>query len=353
MRGTCLYDQHMEKNAHMVDFAGYMMPMHYGSQIKEHQAVREDAGIFDVSHMGVIAVSGDDATKFLRYVCAADVAKCKPGRLARYSCLLNSDAGILDDLIIYKRDENYYQLVVNASRKQNDCAHLQKYAANFSVNLSMLDDYAILACQGLNAIKYLSTLKQEIPVLADIESLGRFDCQWLDNYCVARTGYTGADGVELIFPASDAVRIWNLCLAAGFVPCGLGARDSLRLEAGYNLYGIDMDERHNPYAVNLGWTVHLDPERDFVGKNKLLAAKENCQKILYPFVAEGKGIIRARQKVFAASGVVGEITGAAYSPALQKFIAFAHIDGVTENLFVEHREKKINLTLVELPFVKL
>ena len=353
MHKTFLYDQHLQCRAHIVDFAGYLMPMHYGSQIEEHKAVRGDAGIFDVSHMGVIAVSGLEATKFLLYVCAADIAKCQSGRLALYSCLLNADAGILDDLIVYKRDANYFQLVVNASRKLIDLQHLKKYAANFAVEINLLNDYAILACQGPNAIKYLSKLTSAIPVLENIANLSRFDCHWRGDYCVARTGYTGADGCELIFPAIDGKKVWDLCVAQGFKPCGLGARDSLRLEAGYNLYGADMDERHTPDAVNLAWTVHLDAVRDFVGKEKLLSLRRQCKKILYPILAEGKGIVRTKQKVYSSEKEVGEITGAVYSPGLEKFIAFAHLHVLADNLYVENRGRKTNITITELPFVDL
>jgi aminomethyltransferase len=353
MHKTCLYEQHLQHKAHIVEFAGYRMPMHYGSQIAEHNAVRSDAGIFDVSHMGVIAVSGAEATEFLLYVCAADIAKCQPGRRARYSCLLNENAGIIDDLIVYKLDANYYQLVVNASRKLIDLQHLKKYAANFAVEVTLLNDYAILACQGPNAIKYLSKLTAAIPVLADITNLPRFDCHWHGNYCVARTGYTGADGCELIFPASDASKVWDLCIQQGFKPCGLGARDSLRLEAGYNLYGSDMDERHTPDAVNLAWTVHLDATRDFVGKEKLLSLRAQSKKILYPVLAQDKGIIRIKQKVYSDGKEIGAITGAVYSPSLEKFIAFAHLYHLADNLYVENRDRKTNLSIVELPFVAL
>ena len=352
MQGTCLGESHRASDAFMVDFAGTMMPMHYGSQIEEHMAVRHHAGIFDVSHMGVVAISGPDAAKLLSWVCANDMSLCQPGKLARYSCLLNDDAGILDDVIVYKRDATYYQMVVNAGRKHEDVAHLQQQATDLDVRVAWLDDYAIVACQGPKAIELVSQLRSN-RWRNDLSLLKRFDCLWDQEYCIARTGYTGSDGVEIIFPSSDAKVLWQQCIDLGMQPCGLGARDSLRLEAGYLLYGSDMDSDTSPDQVNLSWTVGLDEQRDFIGKQRLLQRRETENRLLCALKAPPKQMMRPGQSVLASGETVGHITSACYSPLLKQFIAFAHVPASFEQLQVRGRRGDFSVEQVKAPFVAL
>lgn len=256
IRRTPLYSSHLAAGAKMVNFAGWEMPIHYGSQIEEHLAVRHDAGVFDVSHMGVIDLHGVQCSDFLRFLLANDIQKLdKPGR-ALYTCLLNEQGGILDDLIVYHQTEQWFRLIVNAGTLEKDLAWINSHASNYTVEVVEQQNMVVLAIQGPNARQKIKLALT--PDLADkTEKLGRFCSISHDDWFIAQTGYTGEDGFEVILPADQASDFWIKLLAAEITPIGLGARDTLRLEAGFSLYGADMDETVTPYESGLGWTLSL------------------------------------------------------------------------------------------------
>lgn len=351
---TGLYKQHLDAGARMVDFAGWEMPLHYGSQLQEHQYVRLDAGMFDVSHMMVIDILGAGARDFLRYVLANDVDKLNHRGKALYSCLLNDAGGIIDDLIVYFLDVHYYRLVVNAATSEKDLAWLNKQTEGFSVGLQARTDLAIIAVQGPRAIeKTLSVLPPNI--MDSASTLGSFECVEMDHCLIARTGYTGEDGFEIILPTNKAPALWDNLLQAGVHPCGLGARDTLRLEAGLNLYGADMDESTTPLESNLGWTIAWKPEdRLFIGRAALEMQKyHGIQRKLVGLVLEDKGVLRAHQPVKLANGKMGITTSGSFSPALARGIALARIPVGEETLCeVEIRQQWLPAQIIRPPFIR-
>jgi aminomethyltransferase len=360
---TPLYADHLAANARMVDFSGWEMPIHYGSQIEEHHAVRRDAGLFDVSHMCAVDVTGTDATRFLRHLLANDIAKLTtPGR-ALYSCLLNEHGGIIDDLIVYFFAPTNYHLVVNAGTAEKDIAWMQAQRAGFSIDITPRREgahaLAMLAIQGPQAReKFWAAFPASRPTT---ESLSPFQAaEWqTDNttWLIARTGYTGEDGFEITLPAALASMTWQALIATGAKPCGLGARDTLRLEVGMNLYGQDMDETRSPDESNLAWTVDLrDASRDFIGKSALARRRESHQTThrLTGLLLLERGILRAHQKVFTALGE-GEITSGTFSPTLNQSIAFARLPvdvAVGDEVSVEIRDKQLAARVVKPPFVR-
>lgn len=353
LKRTALYQEHQQAGAQLVDFAGWEMPLHYGSQIQEHHYVREDAGMFDVSHMGILDVSGEEARAFLRYLLANDVAKLKnPGR-ALYTCMLNEKGGVIDDLIVYYLVENQYRLILNAARRETDLNWLQMQAKDFAVNLNLREELCILAVQGPNAIKKV-TAALDVQEHA-IDELKPFHTLVQNQLQIARTGYTGEDGVEIIAPEHDIVELWKKLLQLGGKPCGLGARDTLRLEAGLNLYGADMNEQTSPLTTNLGWTVSFkDETRDFIGRDALLKEKqEGIQAQLYGLLMKTKGVLRDHQVVYLDNNKTGEITSGSFSPTLQCAIAFARLPITEANeAYVERRGQKISVKIVRPPFVR-
>ena len=353
LKRTSIYQEHQKAGAQLVDFSGWHMPLHYGSQIQEHHHVRQYAGIFDVSHMGVLDIQGEDATLFLRYLLANDVAKLKtPGR-ALYSCMLNENGGVIDDLIVYYLAENTYRIIVNAARCEVDLNWLQTHAENFALTLIWREDLCILAVQGPAAIDAV------IEVLGEkwqpLKTLKAFNTLTQDHVQAARTGYTGEDGVELILPEATAIEFWQAALAVGVKPCGLGARDTLRLEAGLSLYGADLDEGTSPLIANLAWTVSFkDETRNFIGRAALLKERQDgVQQQLYGLVMQEKGVLRNQQAVYFDEQVVGTITSGSFSPTLGHAIAFARLP-VTESkqAYIERRGQKIPVKIVQLPFVR-
>lgn len=346
---TELYDQHQQLNGKIVEFAGYQMPLNYGSQLQEHIAVREQAGMFDVSHMGIVDIKGADAEKFLRYLLANDVAKLKNDGAALYTCLLNENGCVLDDLLAYKMKDNDYRLVINAATKEKDTAWINKQQASFNVDIIVHNDLSIIAVQGPQAIQIVSEL------FADTKNLKRFHCYLDHDICIARTGYTGEDGVEMIVPNKKAALIWQNLLNKNVTPCGLGARDSLRLEAGLNLYGHDMDETTTPLESNLSWTVAFSPEdRDFIGKQALLEQKQQgLKRKLVGLVLEKGGILREAQKVLIPNNGEGIITSGGFAPSLGHAIALARVPIETkENAIVLVRNKELPVSVVRPPFYK-
>jgi aminomethyltransferase len=348
-----LYNQtHRDLGAKMVDFGGWDMPIHYGSQIEEHHAVRRDAGMFDVSHMTVIDIHGDDARAYLRKLIANSVEKLKVSGKALYSCMLNEQGGVIDDLIVYFLNDTFYRVVVNASTRDKDLAWMQLQAQGFSVSLNERTDLAMVAVQGPNArAKVISLLSED--AAQRVNALGKFVACDADGLFVARTGYTGEDGFEIMVPEAQAITFWQKLLDAGVAPCGLGARDTLRLEAGMALYGQDMDETISPYEAGLAWTVALDEGRDFIGRQileKQLA--DGSARQLIGLVMDEKGVLRHGQTIYAQSGQ-GEILSGTFSPSLSKAIALARVPaGELGNVEVEIRGKRIPVRVVKYPFVR-
>ncbi len=349
---TPLYQRHQHAGAKLVDFAGWDMPLHYGSQLDEHHQVRTDAGIFDVSHMLVVDLAGAQAYPFLRRLLANDVAKLKQPGKAIYTCMLNPQGGVIDDLIVYKRDENSYRLVINAGTREKDLNWLRQQSTEFSLTITPRTDLCILAIQGPQAItKVAAVFDQEL--YQKIKALHPFEAIEHKDYFIARTGYTGEDGLEVLVSASQAPEFWDQITTAGVKPCGLGARDTLRLEAGLNLYGTDMDENTTPLESNLGWTVAWEPkDRDFIGRVALEAKKPLTNKRLVGLVLQPKGVLRNHQKVLI-NHEAGEITSGGFSPTLQQAIALARIPLSTHTqCLVEIRGQELPADIIKPPFVK-
>ena len=350
---TPLYDMHVAQDAKIVDFGGWDMPINYGSQIEEHHQVRNDAGMFDVSHMTVVDLDGEGSRDFLRYLLANDVARLKDEGKALYSCMLNEQGGVIDDLIVYFLRNDFYRMVINAATTEKDLAWIEKQAANFKVTVTVRDDLAMIAVQGPNA---RAKAHQALGDLAtQLEDLGVFFMREVDGKSVARTGYTGEDGYEIMLPADQACTFWTQLLEAGVKPCGLGARDTLRLEAGMNLYGSDMDENVTPLESALNWTVAWEPpERDFIGRQALEAQRQDGVKHkLVGLVLRDKGVLRNHQKVFIDGLEAGEITSGSFAPTLQKSIAFARVSAnVGSQCKVEVRNKLLDADVVKPPFAR-
>ena len=350
---TPLHATHVAAGARMVDFAGWDMPVNYGSQIEEHHAVRRDAGMFDVSHMLALDLEGADAKAFLRGLIANDVAKLvEPGK-ALYACMLNEQGGVIDDLIVYFLSDTAYRLVVNADTADKDVAWMQQRlaATGAAATLGVRRDLAMIAVQGPNA---RARTWAAIPgAEAASTALKVFQAATLGDIFIARTGYTGEDGFELTLPADKAAGTWAALTAAGVKPCGLGARDTLRLEAGMALYGNDMDETVSPLDAGLAWTVDFkDENRDFVGKAALVANGARQQAL--GLILEDKGILRSHQKVFTAQGE-GETSSGSFSPTLEKSIALARLPlGVAagDAVEVDIRGKRLKARVVKAPFVR-
>ncbi len=348
---TILHDAHQNAGAKIVDFGGWDMPLHYGSQIEEHNIVRSSSGMFDVSHMTIVDVQGADSRDYLRFLLANDVDKLAVTGKALYSGMLNEAGCVLDDLIVYKMPKDY-RVVVNCATREKDLAWMHKQAESFAVEIIERPSLSMIAVQGPEAI---SRVKQAMPAQgALIDSLSVFqgleDGEWM--YC--RTGYTGEDGLEVLVPQDEAVSFWEKLLAAGVKPCGLGARDTLRLEAGMNLYGADMDESVTPLQSNMAWTVAFSDDRDFIGKTALLEQKESgVPSKLVGLVMTERGILRGHQAVIVEGEGEGEITSGSFSPTLGYSVALARVPASTgDHCYVEMRKKKIAVQVVKPPFVR-
>jgi aminomethyltransferase len=369
---TVLNDAHRAIGARMVDFGGWDMPLHYGSQVEEHHQVRRDAGMFDVSHMTVVDLEGARTREFLRHLVANSVDKLKkPGR-ALYTCMLNARGGVIDDLIVYFLEEaglhgGKFRLVVNAATRAKDIAWIESQATAFGVNVTERAELAMIAVQGPNARERVLDLLDEagaqaagkLPRFAAAEVTARQG--W--PLFVARTGYTGEDGFEVVVAEPHASSLWQALLQAGVKPAGLGARDTLRLEAGMNLYGQDMDETTTPYEAALGWTVALDnaPDgapRDFIGREALVRQQaEGAPRRMVGLVMDEKGVLRHGQKVLTAAGM-GEILSGTFSPTVGKAIAFARVPagepGAANDvgIRVDIRGREVPVRVVRVPFVR-
>jgi aminomethyltransferase len=350
LKQTPLNAAHRSMGAKMVDFGGWDMPVNYGSQIEEHHQVRTDAGMFDVCHMLVVDVKGANVRGFLRKLVANNVDKLKlPGK-ALYSCMLNPEGGVIDDLIIYFMTEDWFRIVVNAGTAEKDVAWMQRQAEGRGLSITPRRDLAMIAVQGPNArARVWAAIRG---TQAETEDLKPFNAVEFKQYFIARTGYTGEDGFEVILPATEAEAFWHLLAKLGVKPIGLGARDTLRLEAGMNLYGQDMDETTNPLESGLAWTVDLNSERDFIGKPALQSRDINQQ--LVGLILLDKGVLRAHQQVHTPNGT-GEITSGSFSPTLQQSIALARIPlGIAPGaeVDVQIRDKNLKAKVVSYPFAR-
>jgi len=363
---------HEQAGAKFVNFAGYEMPINYGSQIQEHNAVRENVGVFDVSHMNVIDISGPDSKEFLRYLFANDVEKIKSPGKALYSCLLNHNAGIIDDLVIYHLDANHYRVILNASRKEEDMQWIHNELNNSALNCHILDrnDLVMLALQGPKSLglfkdKDIQAIfnDDETPdIYESLCNLKFFECIEAKKYMIATTGYTGETGFEILLAPHLAKKFWEVLIKKEVTPCGLGSRDSLRLEAGLLLYGQDMTKDNNPLDSCLKWTLGLtDNDRNFVGKASILDIINNDKIIstLIGIVLEDKGVIRTGQIVKFDNGYEGIVTSGIYSPTLQKSIALARVPTIIKKekenyktCKVVMRNNEANAIVVKFPFVR-
>ena len=369
----------------MVDFAGWDMPLHYGSQVEEHHLVRRDAGMFDVSHMLAIDLEGAGAHDLLHKLIANNVDKLTVPGCALYSCMLNPQGGVIDDLIVYFFRPDFYRIVVNAGTADKDLAWIAQHAGSApagppqggaandteraspandrhplpreggrgdggQVSVKPRRDLAMIAVQGPNArAKTWAALPGSEAASAGLKP---FHAAWFGDALIARTGYTGEDGFELMIPAGRAEATWNALLEAGVKPAGLGARDTLRLEAGMALYGQDMDEHVSPLVAGLAWTVDLAAPRDFIGKSVLSGRRPEWQTL--GLLLEDRGVLRAHQKVFAAQGE-GGITSGSFSPSMSRSIALARLPAgctVGDVVEVEIRDKRLKATVVKPPFVR-
>jgi aminomethyltransferase len=351
---TPLYSNHLAAAAKMVDFHGWEMPLHYGSQLEEHHYVRQSAGMFDVSHMTVVDVLGVGGRQFLRKLLTNDVDLLEHTGRALYSCICNELGGIIDDLIVYQRASDNYRLVLNSATRTRDLAWIRSKSEGFSVGLQERNEFAMLAVQGPDAIaKTMSVLE---PAQIDaVSTLTNFECVDVGHWFFARTGYTGEDGLEIILPQNEITKLWSSLLEAGVKPCGLAARDTLRLEAGMLLYGQDMDESTTPLESGLEWTVKWQPEdRDFIGMGALLSQKQQgLRRKLVGLILQDKGIMRPGQRVMTEGAAEGIITSGTYSPTLGKSIALARVPVQTGALVqVDIRGKLLPAQVGKARFVK-
>jgi aminomethyltransferase len=351
---TALFEEHKALGARIVPFAGWDMPLHYGSQLAEHHAVRRDSGAFDVSHMRILDITGSGALAFLRRLLANDAAKLQTQGKALYSCMLNERGGVIDDLVLYYRGPEHFRTVVNAAAAGKDLAWMHAQTAGMSVALHPRTDLSMIAVQGPNA------RQKSVPLLPPrlgerVHALEPFFAAEEGEWFVSRTGYTGEDGLEIMCPANEARSLWGKLMETGVTPCGLGARDTLRLEAGMNLCGQDMDEEVTPLESGLGWTVAWEPgHRAFVGRDALEAQRgAGNLRQLVGLLLTGPGVLRSHQRVFKGTAVVGELTSGGFAPTLERSIGLARLaPGVEGECAVEIRGKPVSARVVSPPFVR-
>ncbi len=351
MKKTHLHQAHIDAGAKMVDFGGWDMPINYGSQLEEHHAVRQDKGMFDVSHMTIVDLVGPESEKFLLKILANDVRKLSDGK-ALYSTMLNESGGIIDDLITYKRGDDNYRIVVNAGTREKDLAWFDKQIQAFDAMITERPKVAMLAVQGPNAI---ATCLEILPsaISEKLASLKKFCAIDESDYFIGRTGYTGEDGVEILVPQENVIDLWNKLMQVGVKPCGLGARDTLRLEAGMHLYGQDMNEEITPLECGLGWTVRKE-DVDFIGADALTALRaKGITKKMTGVVLSERGILRHNQELVDENGLTGIITSGSFSPTAQVAIGMAIVDkNMSENAKVKIRKKELPVKCIKLPFVR-
>ncbi|MGO1250121.1 glycine cleavage system aminomethyltransferase GcvT [Psychrobacter sp.] len=368
---TPLYQSHVDSNGKLVNFSGWELPINYGSQIEEHEAVRTDAGMFDVSHMVVADIVGADTKAWLQKLLANDVNKLKTTGKALYSGMLNEQGGVIDDLIVYlmNAEETQYRIVSNAATRDKDLAQFHKVADSFDISITERPELAMLAVQGPNAVEKLAQTKPSwADTLAALKPFVGADLTDIEgtDWFVARTGYTGEDGVEVIMHGDDAPAFFEQLKANGVQPAGLGARDTLRMEAGMNLYGHDMDETISPYECNMGWTLALKDERDFVGREALVSKRkqskeDNTAMKQVGLLLTSRGVLREGMTVTINQGSdneqAGIITSGTFSPSLKNSIAIARVPASLsdeDSVQVDLRGKGnfVDVRVLKLPFVR-
>ena len=344
MNKTYLNKFHHDHGGQMVDFSGWEMPINYGSQINEHNTVREDVGLFDVSHMAVFDFVGDNQKDFFKYLIPNDVEKILDHKRALYTPLLNHDGKILDDLIVYHKGDENFRIISNCATRNQNNKWFKEIASKFSVDVNFHQDASIIAVQGPNSTDYISQY-------LDVE-LKQFHLHETDQFMIAKTGYTGELGYEIVSTQEDGIRLWDGLIERGVKPIGLAARDTLRLEAGLNLYGVDMSLDNHPYESNLGWTIDMNDEsREFIGKNALLELKESQTKLI-GFYTNERGVLRAGTEI-AFEGGTGKITSGTWSPTFKKNIGFCRVTNQTAEFGTALlRDKEIILQFCETNFLK-
>ncbi|MCO4799453.1 MAG: glycine cleavage system aminomethyltransferase GcvT [Colwelliaceae bacterium] len=352
---TVLHAKHLESGAKMVDFHGWEMPINYGSQIEEHHAVRQDAGMFDVSHMTIVDVHGNDAKAYLRRLVINDVAKLDVAGKALYTGMCNAEGGVIDDLIIYFFSDTDYRLVVNSATREKDLEWMHQQATGFDISIIERPEFGMIAVQGPEAKAKVATILTTEQIQA-VDGMKPFFGVQTDNLFIATTGYTGENGYEIVVPNDQIANLWEDLLGAGVKPCGLGARDTLRLEAGMNLYGLDMDETVSPLAANMAWTIAWDDEsRNFNGRDVLATQRAaGDQPKLTGLVLEEKGVLRSGLKVVTDAGE-GVITSGTFSPTLGHSIAMARVPRsvkIGDTVEVEMRKKLVKVKVVKPSFVR-
>ena len=351
---TPKHEKHLEAGARIVDFGGWDMPLHYGSQKEEHHAVRKHAGMFDVSHMTIVDLHGERARDFLRYLLANDVARLTELGKALYTCMLNADGGVIDDLIVYFLGDLRFRLIVNAATRDKDLAWIHEQAEAFGIKVTERAELAMIAVQGPKA-RELAAPCIDAEYREAALGLKPFHGMEAGEMFLARTGYTGEDGWEIVTTAAEAPVLWDRLLAAGVMPCGLGARDTLRLEAAMNLYGNDMDETVTPLESGLAWTVAWEPEdRDFIGRRALEEKrKDQNRRRFVGLLLEDKGVLRDHQRVVVEGIGEGEITSGGFSPTIGRSIALARVPaGDYARAKVDVRGKLLDVRIVKTPFVR-
>ena len=356
MKKTVLFDKHIRLGAKMVDFAGFKMPISYTSVTGEHIHVREKVGIFDVSHMGEFEILGKNSTQFIQFICSNDIMKLKPGK-AQYNCLVNSDGGIIDDLIVYRIDEEKYLLVVNASNIEKDLNWIKSLNKEYNCSINNISDTtSLLAVQGPMAELLCTRLTEE-----DLGSLNNYsfilgNFAGIDDVIISRTGYTGSGGFELYIDNKNVEHIWDKLFSYEDIevkPVGLAARDTLRIEMGYCLYGNEIDELVTPIEANLGWITKI--ETNFIGSKSINKQIENgIKKKLVGFTVKGKGIPRKGYEIFDKSeNLIGKVTSGTFSPILKKGIGLAFIENnfSLEKIYLKIRNNFIEIEIVKTPFI--
>ena len=345
---TPLIDTHVAAGGRMVDFAGWQMPLHYGSQLKEHEQVRAGCGLFDVSHMTIIDIEGEERLDFLRFVGANDPGKLQPGQ-AQYGVLLDDDAGIIDDLIVYRLGDDY-RAVVNSATRESVLDAFAEIGDRFDARIVERPGEAMVAVQGPRAMDTFAAASGTDAA----NGLSPFHALRVHDWTIARTGYTGEDGLEIMLPGDQAAALWRRLTEAGGVACGLGARDTLRLEAGLNLYGQDMTRDNHPLESNLGWTIAWQPDdRAFRGRAALEARRGSYAHKLTGIVLDAKGVMRHDQVVDCGESGKGVVTSGIFSPTLGYSVGLARVPrGARGDCSVEIRGKHLPARIVKPPFVR-
>jgi aminomethyltransferase len=353
---TPLYDAHLAASARMVEFAGFEMPVQYAGVLEEHAAVRENAGMFDVSHMGEISIDGSGALQTAQRLVTNDLSKCNDGQ-AQYSALCNERGGVIDDVIVYRFSPERLFICVNASGREKDFDWMRAHAGDGVAVRQRSDDWGQIAIQGPNAPRIVDSLCEPRVLDVPYYHFREATVAGVRGCIVSRTGYTGEDGFEVFVPPAGARKLWDTLLEKRVVPCGLGARDSLRLEVAYRLYGNDMDEQHTPLEAGLGWIVKLDKPGGFVGSDALIRQKqEGLERRLAGFKLTGRGIPRHGYPVVKDGQRVGEVTSGTMSPVLKESIGLAYVPAALAkdgSVFdVEIRGKAVPARVVKTPFVE-